>query len=166
MGGYTDISPTRFLIRRFPDPITESCILAFFVRPWGFKCSYIFARSAWNPIIKRRSAFIKELAENPAGLNIEGESNIENIFKQGVKKGLIRRSDKIINEIIRSFLELSRDYEDEKLAFLEGIESCFPRFISGSLESSVIGISNGVIGLIRNSRTMRNLFKNIFKSCF
>jgi len=163
IGGYTGISPTRFLIRQFPDPITES--LAF----WHPLLSSLdqevagVARTAWCPIVKRRgSGWIREMAENPAGLNIEGGSNIENIFKQEVRLWLIRRSDKIFNDIIRSSLELSKDYEDEILAFLEGISPCFPRFISGFLESSVIGVSDGVVGLIQNSRTMRNIFK---KNC-
>lgn len=89
-------------------------------------------------------------------MNIEGGSNIENIIKQ-VKVGLIRISDQISKEIIRSSLELSRDYEEQILSFLEGVKPCFPRFISGFVESSVIGVADGVIGLVQNTRTMRNL---------
>lgn len=163
IGGYTGISPTRFLIRQYPDPITES--LSFWLPILNGEDQDIknIAKLAWSPKYKRkRRTWIKELAENPSGLNIEGGSNVENIFKQEVKNGLIRRSDKIINEIIRSSLELSRDYEEEMLDFLEGINPCFPRFLSGFMESSVIGISDGVVGLIQNSRTMRNLFKRNF----
>lgn len=48
------------------------------------------------------------------------------------------------------------------MSFLEGVSPCFPRFIAGFLESSVVGISDGVIGLIQNSGTMRNIFKKTF----
>lgn len=118
---------------------------------------------AWSPRIKRvKAGWVRELAENPSGLNIEGGSNIENIFKQEVKTGLIRRTNKIDNNIIRRALKLSRDYEDNILAFLEGISPCFPRFLARFLESSVLGIADGVIRLIQNSRTMRNIFKRTF----
>lgn len=111
-----------------------------------------------------REGWIRELAENPSGLNIEGGSNIENIFKQEVKEGLIKRSDNIKNNLIRSSLELTRDYESEILAFLEGVNPCFPRFVAGFLESSVVGLADGVVGLVQNSRTMRNIFKKTFSS--
>lgn len=163
IGGYTGIRPTRFLVRQYPDPISES--LAF----WGPQLHSLdesvrrIARQVWNPIIKpKKSTWIRELAENPAGLNIDGGSNIENIFKQEVKAGLIRQTEKIKNDVIRSSLELTRDYETEILNFLSGVNPCFPRFVSGFMEASVIGLSDGVIGLIQNSRTMRNLFKRNF----
>lgn len=106
------------------------------------------ASIAWNLIIKRRRAgWIRKLVENPSGLNIGG-TNIENVFKQEVKSRLIKRSDNIYNDIIRGLLELSRDYEEEILAFLKGVFPCFPRFLTGFLESSVIGITDGVVSLI------------------
>lgn len=62
IGGYTGISPTRFLIRQYPDPITES--LSFW-RPLlncGNKYTSIekIAMQAWNLIKKRkRSGWIR-----------------------------------------------------------------------------------------------------------
>lgn len=46
------------------------------------------ARMAWSPRIKRvKAGWVRKLTENPSGLNIEGGSNIKNIFKQEVKAG-------------------------------------------------------------------------------
>lgn len=159
LGENTGISPTRFLIRQYPDPISESLAFWATLIEDDKDVSWV-ARQAWNPKIKRRkTTWIRELAENPAGLNIEGRSNIENVFKQEVKSGLIIRSNKISNE---SSLELTREYEEEVLSFLESVTHCFPRVIAGFLESSIVGISVGVIRLIQNSRIMRNIFKSYF----
>lgn len=88
IGGYTGISPTRFLIRQYPDPKTESFSFWRLLLDHFSKSVKLIASKAWNPVVKkRRPGWIRELAENPAGLSIEGGSNIENIFKQEGKTG-------------------------------------------------------------------------------
>lgn len=46
--------------------------------------------------------------------------------------------------------------------FLEGISPCFPKFLSEFLGGTELGLADTIVGLIQNSRTIRNLFKTRF----
>lgn len=159
VGGPCGTALTRYLIRGFPDPVTES--LTFWRAVYkGTQCKWVrnLAIHAGHPALKRPSAkSMSKLIENPVALNIRGGINPANILKEAVTKVLKGRH--IRNEVVAQALSI---HEEEKHAFytyLDQIEPKFPRFLSALADASILGVTESVISQIANSRTIRNITK-------
>ncbi|QQP18749.1 RNA-dependent RNA polymerase [Soybean thrips rhabdo-like virus 1] len=162
IGGFTGMSPNRMNIRQFPDPITESLSYLRELAKYDKKYFGLY----WigiNPIMNRSKSF-ESLVEDPSGLNIQSGSSIETILKMEVRKALLRSKSKIINKHIRSALEYDEMNRRPLYSYLESIKPCFPRFLSEFKESTELGLSDTIIGLVQNSRTMRNMFRYKFSN--
>nr|QMP82361.1 RNA-dependent RNA polymerase [Hymenopteran almendra-related virus OKIAV1] len=159
IGGYTGTSGTRFLIRQFPDPITES--LSFWRRLHQLPIFKDLAELAYHPQFSNKRDIWK-LVEDPQSLNIISGSNLEQVLKGEVRKSLIKERGSIKNRIIRGALEYSELSRKPMEIFLESINPCFPRFLSEFVAGTELGLADGTVGLIQNSRTMRNLFRKNF----
>ncbi|AHU86500.1 L protein [Almendravirus arboretum] len=165
LGGSTGMSLSRLLIRRFPDPITES--LSFY--------RYMAKHSQVSEVRKLFISFgfprknrvtdfsFNKLFEDPTALNIVKGGNILLIIKDQVKKSLIKMRTDIKNEVLRKALDQSVEQERYLLNFLKTIKPCFPRFISDFKSSSICGYIDQIVGLVQNSRTIRNLFSGEFE---
>nr|AMH40146.1 RNA-dependent RNA polymerase [Sprivivirus cyprinus] len=165
LGGVCGISLARFLIRSFPDPVTEG--LAF------WKMLHHNCQSDWlkalskrcgNPKLARfRPEHIPKIIEDPAALNISMGMSASNLLKTEVKGHLIRTADTIQNQIIREAAEYLGQEEESLNEFLWDIEPFFPRFLSEFRSSTFVGVTDSLIGLFQNSKTIRGLFKSYYK---
>ncbi|AJR28296.1 polymerase [La Joya virus] len=161
IGGVSGTSLTRFLIRMFPDPLTES--LSF----WKFIHDHSrnpllsnLASSAGNPELMEFSIeHLDKLIENPSGINLTRGISATNLIKNEVKQNLIRSTSQISNEIIRHALEYTRDEESALLQWARTIKPLFPRFLSEMVNSTYYGITTSLIGLFQNSKTIRTQFR-------
>ncbi|ADG86364.1 RNA-dependent RNA polymerase L [Coastal Plains virus] len=161
LGGIGGTSLTRFLIRGFPDPVSES--LAF------WRLVYL---NTLDPLIKRlcckvgnpplatycQNHFTK-LVENPESLNIPKGISAGNMIKEQIKNNLIKNADNIKNNIIHDAISQIVTDEAILLAWLQSIKPVFPRFNSEFTAATFYGLSTSLIGLFTNSRTIRNCFK-------
>lgn len=166
LGGSSGTSLTRFLIRMFPDPITEG--LTF------WKMVY---KGTKDPDLRRLCAHFgspklgsvdaaqfSKLLEDPPSLNIPRGISAETMLKNEVKKNLLDNSSKIKNEIISSATRYSKSEEPRLINFLRSIKPLFPRFLSEYKSATYLGLTDSLVGLFQNSRTIRNLFsKNLKK---
>ncbi|ACB47443.1 L polymerase protein [Vesicular stomatitis Alagoas virus] len=161
IGGVSGMSLSRFLIRAFPDPVSES--LAF----WRFiychsksellkEISSVFG----NPdIAKFRLSHVDKLMEDPTSLNIAMGMSPANLLKTEVKKCLLESRQDIKNQIIKD-ATIYLHHEEEKLrSFLWSINPLFPRFLSEFKSGTFLGVADGLISLFQNSRTIRNSFR-------
>ncbi|AGE10378.1 RNA polymerase [grass carp rhabdovirus] len=165
LGGVCGISLARFLIRAFPDPVTEG--LSF------WKLIYHNCQSDWlkklakrcgNPKLARfRPEHIPKIIEDPAALNISMGMSASNLLKTEVKGHLIRTADSIQNQIIREAAEYLGQEEESLNEFLWDIEPFFPRFLSEFRSSTFVGVTDSLIGLFQNSKTIRGLFRSFYK---
>ncbi|APF29060.1 L protein [Menghai virus] len=164
IGGNTGMALTRFLIRRFPDPVTEA--LVFYKRMYEesndkeVKSSML--TMGWPIFRKYNTIALNKLAEDPTCLNIVKSGDIAILVKSQVKKALIGHSSNIKNKLLKNALLSSERQEEYILKFLEGVKPCFPRFISDFKQSSVCGYIDGIVGLVENSSTMKKMFSNEF----
>lgn len=161
MGGACGMSLTRFLIRMFPDPITESLtflrIVAMNVHSDEVRQTFI---QFGNPKLKTFSPEdLSKLLEDPLSINVPKGLSATNLIKDAIKLSLHRSVDEIANEIIAEAVIHQKDHEEGFLMHLTQISPLFPRFLSEYKAGTYLGIAEGLIGLFQNSKTIRNQFR-------
>ncbi|AJG39207.1 RNA-dependent RNA polymerase [Wuhan Louse Fly Virus 9] len=161
IGGVCGMSLTRFLIRVFPDPITESLSFLKIVHDNTYdpELREIMCQLG-NPKVRGdHDPDISKLLEDPLSLNIPRGIDATNMIKEKIKKSLSLSADKIQNLIISKAVQHQVNYELTFLNHLKEIEPLFPRFLSEYRSASYFGIIDSIVGLFQNSKTIRNQFK-------
>ncbi|UAX43327.1 polymerase [Bangoran virus] len=161
LGGVSGTSLTRFMIRMFPDPITES--LSF----WKFMYNHtnneiwknMFAVIGNPSLMEFSIEHLDKLIESPTSINLVRGISATNLIKNEVKKNLINGVSYVSNQIIKHALEYTRDEEKSILQWARTIKPLFPRFLSEMVNSTYYGITSSLIGLFQNSKTIRGQFK-------
>ncbi|DAZ87956.1 TPA_asm: L protein [Psilorhabdovirus 1] len=167
IGGSGGASLLRFFIRQFPDSVSES--LTFWkliaenttsqhLKNLALSCGY--------PKIKTTIGLedIMKLIESPTSLNCVAQINAVSILKGLVREELGRRINEIKHSTIRECVQFSTLYRGQFLQFLNSIRPKFPRFLSNFYSASIFGFTDSVIGLIQNSRTIRQMFTSKFSN--
>ncbi|AID53192.1 large protein [Dolphin rhabdovirus] len=162
IGGVCGMALTRFLMRMFPDPITES--LSFWRMlyldsnvPW---VRSLALKAGYPELARNKESNLNKLIENPSALNLRKETSALSVIKNEVKSQLYRDAEKIGNKMISDAIAQSRDEEPYLEAFLASIRPLFPRFLSEFRSASFIGITDSLISLFQNSKTIRNIFRS------
>ncbi|AJR28458.1 polymerase [Vesiculovirus morreton] len=161
IGGVSGMSLSRFLIRAFPDPVTESLSFWKFIHDHT-KEDHLKEISAvfGNPDIARfRLTHIDKLVEDPTSLNIAMGMSPANLLKTEVKKCLIESRQSIKNQVIKDATIYLYHEEDKLRSFLWSINPLFPRFLSEFKSGTFLGVADDLISLFQNSRTIRNSFR-------
>ncbi|AJR28317.1 polymerase [Parry Creek virus] len=161
LGGVSGTSLTRFLIRMFPDPLTES--LSF----WKFihdNCNDVNLQNLCSvignpPLMNFQIEHLDKLIENPSSINLIRGISAANLIKNEVKNNLIESIPHVSNQIIKHALEYTRDEEQMILQWARSIKPLFPRFLSEMVNSTYYGITTSLIGLFQNSKTIRSQFR-------
>nr|AWK27025.1 L protein [Ekpoma virus] len=164
LGGIGGTSLLRFIIRLFPDPVCEALsfwrIIGNSTIDIGLKK---LALAVGSPKLATFSLeHIEKLIESPFSLNIPRGVSPSNMIKEEIKKQLHVTAEKIGNKILRDATIYYRDHEPSLLAWLSSITPLFPKFVSEFASSTYYGLSRSLLGLIINSRTLKNLFKTKF----
>ncbi|UOX72924.1 RNA-dependent RNA polymerase [Wenzhou Myotis laniger tupavirus 1] len=160
LGGICGMSLTRFLIRNFPDPVTEG--LSFWKR---------VGEKTTDPNLKRlclrfgqpklgsyKLDDLIKLMEKPESLNIPSGLSAQ-ILIRGEIRNILRRNVRLIkNEIISNAINYGMNAEEHLLRFLAGIKPLFPRFLAEFKASTYLGLTESLVGLYENSKTIRNKF--------
>lgn len=152
------ISLTRFLIRGFPDPVTESLVFWKLVYTHNNDFLKNLALKVGNPCLATISIdSFKKLIEDPSGLNIQGSANPNTMIKEEIKNDLIQGSEHIRNNIMKSALQYLKYNEEQIFDYMRSVHPLFPRFISEYLSATYLGIVQSLVGLFQNSKTIRTL---------
>lgn len=164
LGGNTGMALTRFLIRRFPDPVSEALVfykkMHDLIRDDHVRDAMIMMGTPkYRPLNKRS---YNKLAEDPTSLNIYKSGDIAVLVKSQVKAALEKYTPNIKNKMLKNALLSSKKQEDYILEFLSRVRPCFPRFISDFKQASVCGYIDGIIGMVENSATIRTMFSADF----
>ncbi len=159
------MSLNRFLIRGFPDPVTEGLTFAKNVisslEDEGLKeivCSFGY------PSLKQFTHLdLKKLLENPSSLNLRHGLSGPNLIREHIRSSLISNAHTYENELLKvCFLNLP----DEELAFLNFTSSCkpcFPRFLSEMRAASLLHLVDSMLGLFVGANSVKNRFKRQFR---
>nr|UZT55171.1 polymerase [Barur virus] len=160
LGGACGTSLARFLTRMFPDPVTEG--LSFWKCVWANTTDALLsdiAKHAGNPQLSTlHDGGFEKLLENPSSLNIPKGLSLTNVLKEEIKKCLLKEAPNLRNEIVRIAAEHCLMEEDRLMGFLESVDPLFPRFLSEFRAATFFGITDSLIGLFQNARTIRSIF--------
>lgn len=163
LGGVCGTSLSRFLIRSFPDPITEG--LSFWRLVYKNTSDLnlkTVASYIGNPELASFDiSQLSKLIEDPTSLNLKRTLSVTYLLKQEIKRVMQKTSGRIINQQVRSVIEYSVENEDSLLLFLGSIQPLFPRFLSEFRSATYFGIVDGLTGLFQSSRTIRNHFRGL-----
>nr|UYE93948.1 MAG: putative RNA-dependent RNA polymerase [Ohlsdorf virus] len=166
LGGIAGMSLTRFHLRMFPDPVTEG--LSFWKIIYHNTHDQRLARLAIKfgqpKLMKYNSKHFAKLLEDPSSLNIPRGLSAQNLIKEEIKRALLEEPNNIKHEVIRDAVLYVKTSEDRFISYLSSIKPCFPRFVSELRSSTYFGLTNAIIGLFENSKTIRNLFKRKFRN--
>lgn len=164
LGGLSGMSINRFLIRQFPDPVTES--LSFWKLVHDQTQNTVVKETCilfGHPKIGRLTdASLLKLLENPMSLNLPKGLNCITLLRDAVREQLTSSVDNIRSLLFRESIRYLRDQEQNLLDFLFSIHPLFPRFLSEFKAGTFIGITESMVGLFQNSRTIRMIFKKRF----
>nr|AWB14585.1 L polymerase protein [Murine feces-associated rhabdovirus] len=160
LGGVGGMSLTRFLIRAFPDPVTEALSFWRLVHETTVDLELKrIALEAGNPRIRGASiSDYTKLIEDPVALNIPHGMSIQNLVKEEVKKNMIADNSKFKNKVVKDCISHYATFADSFRLYLVSIRPMFPRFISEFYNASFPGIVEGIFSLFQNSRTIRKLY--------
>ncbi|WGL21410.1 RNA-dependent RNA polymerase [Killamcar virus 1] len=165
LGGISGTSLTRFLTRAFPDPLTES--LTFWKKVHdtsSLKWVQQVSKDAGNPMVNSRtSPDLSRLIEDPTSIHIIKGISAVTILKEEVKKNLFRMTDQIRNVMIRDAIIYSRENSESLIAFLIKSRPLFPRFLNELKSATYLGITDGLVSLFQNSRTLRRVFTSHYR---
>lgn len=166
LGGLSGTSLNRFLIRQFPDPVTESLSFWKIVhdQTQSLHIQRICVLNGNPPLGRVTSLSILKLLENPMGLNLPKGLNCITLLRDAVREQLTNSVDSIQNLLFRESIRYLRDQEQDLLDFLMSINPLFPRFLSEFRAGTFLGITESMVGLFQNSRTIRMVFKKRFAS--
>ncbi|UAU42865.1 polymerase [Nasoule virus] len=168
IGGVCGMNLNRFLIRNFPDPITES--LSF----WNiiYKSTKnpilkMLACNAGNPIVSSgvRDDF-RSLLEDPTSINIARGLSPLTMLRNEIRTNMLNNAGDIKNSIIKDITIMGEAEEDQLLTFIMSIRPLFPRFASQLKSSTACGIRDSIVGMYENSRTIRKYFIDTMRDDF
>nr|WHX01969.1 RNA polymerase [Perhabdovirus perca] len=160
LGGISGMSLTRFLMRMFPDPVTEG--LSFWKLIFDNTSDETVQRLALlagDPELAKKRDSIDKLIENPTALNLSKETSALSVIKKEVRMRLYHDCDKFENKLIADAIGIARDEESHLEQFLLSIRPLFPRFLAEFKAATFVGITESLISLFQNSKTIRNIFK-------
>nr|WGC86355.1 MAG: RNA polymerase [Bat tupavirus CX3] len=160
LGGICGMSLTRFLIRSFPDPVTEG--LSFW-RKIGQTDNYPLIRDLALKIGDPNLARFKvddlvKLMEKPESLNIPSSLSAQILIRTEIRNILRRNVRLIKNEIIANAISYGMQAEEHLIRFLFSIKPLFPRFLAEFKASTYLGLTESLVGLYENSKSIRNKF--------
>ncbi|CAH17548.1 large polymerase protein [Isfahan virus] len=166
IGGVCGTALSRFLIRGFPDPVTESISFwkVIYNNTQDNRLKKLCTAFGNPKIAQFRYSHIEKLLEDPTSLNISMGMSAANLLKSEIKKNLLRKRRTIGNSIVRDAVTYIHS-EDEKIrSYLWSINPLFPRFLSEFKSGTFMGVASSVVSLFQNSRTIRNVFKDYMSS--
>nr|AXF38754.1 MAG: RNA-dependent RNA polymerase [Shelduck rhabdovirus] len=159
LGGVCGVNPSRFLIRGFPDPVTESLSFWKYIHA-ALPLEYQRAISTiCHPQVKSfQITDLPRLLENPQTLNLPSATSAQIAIRNEIRGILGKKIHSIKNEVIKSAIVSLKTSEEHLLKFLQSIRPRFPRFLSEFRSSTFLGVCLSLVNLYENSRTIRTQF--------
>nr|QYW06855.1 MAG: polymerase [Bole Tick Virus 2] len=165
LGGISGMSGTRMLIRQFPDPVSEG--LSFWKMIYQTSRDIrvqLLALSAGEPPLKPYQVEdLGKLLEKPVSLNLPKGLSAVTLVKNEVRKWLVHSKADFKNKMIAEAVSFVEQEEPEVQRFLTSIQPLFPRFLSEFAAGSFLGLTESIVGLFQNSRTIRAIFSSRFR---
>nr|DAZ87982.1 TPA_asm: hypothetical protein [Schistorhabdovirus] len=156
IGGFGGSNLYRWLVRQFPDPLTEAISFAHNVLCTSSKgITRQIGRRFLSPLLMEEPN-IEGLLQDPGSLPVQGSTKSINIMKNAVYRYL-RNSPWLQSTVIRDSLRLRDEQYDHFKESLKTIKPCFPRFLSEIWGASALGRSDYFLGKVLSTNTLIQL---------
>lgn len=158
IGGVTGMPLTRFLLRRFPDPVTESLTFwkGIYDESGDNRDLQELAVEMGHPkIISFRTEHFQKLIENPSCLNIPKGTHVQTVLRDKIREALYAEAGRIKNAVVRQAVTGSKRNWQRFLTYLKSVKPLFPRFLSEFAASTYFGMMESTLRLFENSKTIR-----------
>ena len=152
-----------FMLRGFPDPVTESLSWWKMIYDNGNSLLKELAMEAGNPLlgpVDQRSFY--PLLGKPESLNIPGAISYKTTLKEEVRKGLRDHLPRIHNTFLKEAINYNFDNTHDTVNYIMQIKPLFPIFNSEFYQSTFLKLADSVIGLFDNSNTIQRIFSEDF----
>ncbi|AZL49339.1 RNA-dependent RNA polymerase [Charleville virus] len=161
LGGIAGTSLTRFLIRGFPDPVTEGLSFWKGIHDSSNKreIKEMCIRMGHPRIGRFYSKSFKKLLENPSSLNLISGLSPAILLRDEIKKGLQRECENYGNKVIKTSIRYGAREEEKILNWLMSHKTWYPKFQSEFFSSTFMGIVESHVNMFQNARTIRNCMK-------
>ncbi|AZL49346.1 RNA-dependent RNA polymerase [Cuiaba virus] len=168
LGGICGMSLSRFLIRGFPDPITEGlCFWKITYNNTKDKVLKAVCIEAGNPkLLAFRPAHFRKIIENPSALNLPGSMSPALMLKEKILEEMIKERHTYKNSIVRNSIDYYSQEHQNIITWLLNLTPLYPKFVSEFYSSTFLGIALSHIGMFQNARTIRNIMKKRLGSSF
>lgn len=158
IGGVTGMPLTRFLLRRFPDPVTES--LSFWKGIYdesgdNRSLQDLSVEMGHPKIISFRTEHFQKLIENPSCLNIPKGTHVQTVLRDKIREALYADAGRIKNAVVKQAVTGSKRNWQRFLTYLKSVRPLFPRFLSEFASSTYFGMMEATLRLFENSKTIR-----------
>ncbi|DAZ87783.1 TPA_asm: hypothetical protein [Metorhabdovirus 2] len=154
LGGLGGVSPIRFFVRQFVDPLTES--LTSIRNGCNHITNPIFrntlVNSGYPPYTKRVD--YKRLIEDPTSLSLPTGAKVSAVVKGVVEEYLSQEKHTITNSVVREALTLHQKKKDSIVAFLMSWNVILPKVASDIYSASLSGLVESVLGHFTGTRTI------------
>lgn len=166
VGGVCGTNLLRFFISRFPDPLCET--LTWWKILYNNSTDPVtreIAKECGNPRYGSKNIHtLNMLLEDPMTLNIPGGLSSDTMIKNKIYKGLLNHLHRglIKNSLIKESLVYSDKFKEPFILWLFKIKPVFPRFLSEFYSSTYFHITESILSIFQNSRTIRKVFSKRF----
>ncbi|AHX81844.1 RNA polymerase [Sunguru virus] len=168
LGGVSGMCLNRFLIRNFPDPLTEG--LSFWKVIFNkTKSDQIrkIAGDCFNPAVRLGSVDdFKALLEDPTSINIPRGLSPITMLRNEIKINMVNNAHNIKNQLLRDVTVIGTQEENKIMVFLRSIKPIFPKFLAQLKASTITGIKDSFVSMYENSRTIRKNFRDNMRMDF
>ncbi|WPV62782.1 MAG: RNA-dependent RNA polymerase [Jingmen bat rhabdovirus 2] len=162
LGGIGGAGPLRYVIRQFPDPVSEA--LAG-IKLWVKNLTRDDLKRTLTrmgfPLIAKRTNY-EILIQDPASLNLSGSIKNANLIRSHVKQLLVaNRKTVVANTSVREALSVELDYKEPFIDFLMSIRPIFPRFLGELYSASPLSLCESITNKLVSTRSAFRLASSI-----
>ncbi|DAZ87752.1 TPA_asm: hypothetical protein [Sphaeridiorhabdovirus 1] len=157
IGGLGGSNLYRWVVRQFPDPLTEALSFArtILVESQNPLVSSLGRRLLHVTLEEDRECF-DMLLQDPTSIPVKGSSKSINILKNAVVQYL-QGATWIKNRVVLESLQLATFHRDQVKEDLQTITPCFPRFLSELWGATVLGRGDFYLGKLSSTTTLVTL---------
>ncbi|AJR28409.1 polymerase [Chaco virus] len=168
LGGICGMSLTRFMIRSFPDPVTEGLTFWKLIHDntKSRELKKLCIQMGRPKLMDYRGSHFRKLLENPSSLNLPGSMSPVLILKDKILEEMILERHNFKNQIVRNSINFYCEQHQNIIKWLSDLEPWYPKFISEFYSSTFLGIVQSHISMFQNSRTVRNVMKQKIEGGF
>lgn len=159
MGGIGGTLPLRFMVRSFPDPVSESltgCNLLLRLPYLSNDIKRVLINIG-NPPMGKFTRYIS-LLEDPTSLNISKTTKPTNVIRDAVLDLLKREKNTLVKNIdLYKALHVLDQDEERFIEVIMQTQPCFVKLISNIYSASIFGVAHSVVAKFVGTRTLVTL---------